>query len=34
MISKYFDLTVAILYAPVHLSLMLFDKMTEDKASS
>ncbi len=27
MISKYFDLTVAVLYAPVYLSLILFDRI-------
>ena len=27
MIQKYIDLTVAILYAPVYLSLVLFDRI-------
>ncbi len=29
MLTKYFDLVVAILYAPVYLTLVLIDKIRE-----
>jgi len=29
MLTKYFDLTVAVLYAPVYLALVLIDKVSK-----
>ena len=29
MLTKYFDLTVAVLYAPVYLTLVLIDKVSK-----
>jgi len=34
MIQKYIDLTVGILYIPVYLSLILFDKITKQETPS